>query len=89
MTDLTVPGREDIVLALRALLAAVNKDQDAVEIALDEIRDPDSGNRFVAALLTVAATLAARRLKQPSEFVTLWLAAEIAVLDAERGEGLP
>ena len=81
MTDPTIPRWRDIVRALRAYLAAIEGDDDAVATVLAEVVDEATAARTVAALIDVGATLARRRLQDPAGYFESWI--QVAMLKAD------
>jgi ABC-type Fe2+-enterobactin transport system substrate-binding protein len=89
MTDQSIPRWRDIVRALRAYLAAIEGDDDAVATVLAEVVDQGTAARTVAALIDVGATLARRRLQDASGYFESWIQVAMLEADAQDAEQPP
>lgn len=79
----TVPHHRDYARALRAVLAHINEDEDALRYTFAEVEDPASVSRLVNALLVLFATFAKKRLKDPEGYLLSWVQVELLAAEQE------
>jgi hypothetical protein len=83
MSDPRIPKHLDHARALRALLAAMNNDMDAVVLVSRETQTDESVDRFLLALLNVSSAFMKRRLEDPVGYVEAHIALELQLAEDE------